>query len=99
MNPLPVIGTSALLASPYALLVPAMVLEGPVATVLGGSLVAASHASFWLVWLLAVTADTLTDSVLFCLGRWGAHHRVAPLLRRLGLSDHRRYFMQRAAQF
>lgn len=98
MIPLSVVGASALLASPYALLAPAMVLEGPLATVLGGSLVTAGRASFWLVWLLAVAADTLTDSVLFFLGRQGAHPRVAPLLRRLGFSDHRRESLQRAAQ-
>ncbi|MEV0394250.1 DedA family protein [Polymorphospora rubra] len=75
---------------PYLLLGPLVLVEGPAATVVAGSLVGAGLARFWPIWLIVVVADVLADSALYVLGRFGNHRRVAPLLGRLGLPTHRR---------
>lgn len=70
--------------SPYAVLAPAMVLEGPVATFVGGTLVGAGHAALVLVWLLAFGTDLLLDSGLYLLGRAGRRAGRRPWVARLG---------------
>ena len=66
-----------------------MLLEGPVATLVAGSLVGAGVLAFWPVWLAATAADLITDSLLFLLGRCGHGSRARRLLRRLGLTGAR----------
>lgn len=73
--------------SPLAVLAAAMLLEGPVATVVAGSLVGAGVFGWGPVWLLALAADLVADSVLYLLGRCGTRPRGAALLRRLGLTE------------
>jgi membrane protein DedA with SNARE-associated domain len=75
---------------PYALLGPLVLVEGPAATVLGGSLVGAGLALFWPILAIVIGADVLADSALYLLGRLGNRPRPARLLRRLGLREHRR---------
>lgn len=70
-------------------LVPAMLLEGPVATLIAGSVVGAGLLWWWLAWLAAIAADLVGDSVLYALGRTGRGARVPRLARRLGLTDAR----------
>ena len=55
-----------------------------------GALVGAGHWAFWPVWLTVLGAEVLADTLLYLLGRFGNHPRVAPVLRRLGLTDERR---------
>lgn len=74
---------------PLAVLWPAMLLEGPVATLVAGSLVGAGVLAFWPVWLAATAADLITDSLLFLLGRCGHGSRASRLLCRLGLTGSR----------
>ncbi len=81
----------------YAALLPAMVLEGPVATVVGGALAGAGHASLLAVWVLAVGADLVADSLLFAVGRAGHRPRAARWLHRLGLRGERRERLSRRA--
>ena len=75
---------------PYTLLGLLVLIEGPVATVLAGSLVGAGLAAFWPTLLVVVVADVAADSALYLLGRAGARPPVARLLRRLGLTTARR---------
>lgn len=75
---------------PYAALGLLVLVEGPAATVFGGSLVGAGLVAFWPILLIVVVADVTADSVLYLLGRLGARPRVARLLRRLGLTAVRR---------
>lgn len=75
--------------SPLAVLWPAMLLEGPVATLVAGSLVGAGTVAWWPVWLASTTADLMADSLLFLLGRYGHGPRTTRLLRRLGLTESR----------
>lgn len=72
-----------------AVLWPAMLIEGPIATLVAGSLVGAGVLAWWPVWLAATAADLIVDSLLFLLGRYGYGHRVTRLLRRLGLTESR----------
>lgn len=70
----------------YAWLGLLVLVEGPAATVFGGSLVGAGLVAFWPVLLIVVAAEVTADSGLYLLGRLGARPRVARLLRRLGLT-------------
>jgi membrane protein DedA with SNARE-associated domain len=80
--------TGALAAlGPLAVLFPAMLLEGPVATLVAGSLVGAGVLAWSLAWLAAVAADLVVDSALYALGRSGS--RAPRLLTRLGLTEAR----------
>ncbi|MEW1956280.1 hypothetical protein [Kineococcus sp. NPDC059986] len=93
-----VVTGTGLLHGPYAALLPALLAEGPVATVAGGALVGAGHAAFVAVWLLAFGTDLVLDSGLFLLGRLtrraGRVGRLgrgaAALAGRLGLTADRR---------
>jgi len=89
------------LAAPYAALAPALVVEGPVATFVGGTLVGAGHAGLVVVWLLAFGIDVVLDSALFVLGRLARHAgrfpRAAALADRLGLTAERQDTLSRKA--
>ncbi|MEQ3549289.1 VTT domain-containing protein [Pseudonocardia nematodicida] len=69
-----------------AVLFPVMLVEGPVATLVAGSLVGAGALGWWPVWLAATAADLIADSLLFLLGRYGTGRRTERLLGRLGLT-------------
>jgi membrane protein DedA with SNARE-associated domain len=81
---------TAVIDHPYALLGLLVLVEGPTATVLAGSLVGAGLAAFWPILLIVVVADVTADSALYLLGHVGTRPRVAGLLRRLGLTATRR---------
>ncbi|WP_432544751.1 hypothetical protein [Kineococcus sp. SYSU DK002] len=82
-----------LTSGPYGVLAPAMALEGPVATFVGGTLVGAGHAGLLVVWALAFAIDVVLDSGLFALGRLarraGRFPRAAALAARLGFTPDR----------
>lgn len=63
--------------------------EGPVVTVLAGSLAGAGLLDWWAVWLVVVAADVLADTAFFVLGRAGRSPRARPVLIRLGLTESR----------
>ncbi|MCZ2824515.1 MULTISPECIES: DedA family protein [unclassified Modestobacter] len=73
----------------YLVLSVLMLLEGPATTVAAGSMVGAGVLALLPVWLLAVSADVVGDSLLYALGRSGRHRRMLPLLARLGVSGAR----------
>jgi membrane-associated protein len=72
------------------LVVVGALLEGPVVTVTAAALAGAGLLSWWSVWLAAVSADVLTDTLLYALGRRGGRGRSRRMLARLGLTDQRR---------
>ncbi|MFP5072658.1 DedA family protein [Pseudonocardia nantongensis] len=65
-------------------------LEGPIVTVSAAALAGAGQLPWWGVWLAAVAADVLGDTILYALGRHGGRPRVARILARLGLTDQRK---------
>lgn len=75
---------------PYLVLFPLIFIEGPLATVFAGSLVAVGAMSFPLAGALAVAAEVSADIAFFALGRLGRLEPVRRHLHRLGLTDARR---------
>jgi membrane protein DedA with SNARE-associated domain len=82
------------LAHPYLVMFSLMVVEGPLAMVTSGMLVATGVLSFLVVLLLAVVADVGADSAYFFAGRLARRStssgRLARLLARLGATAEKR---------
>jgi membrane protein DedA with SNARE-associated domain len=55
----------------YLVLFPAVVIEGPVVTILAGFLVSLGKLNFWICLPLVVSADVLSDLFMYVQGRWG----------------------------
>lgn len=87
---------SFLTVHPYLALAPLVLVEGPLATILAGGLVAAGA----LVWpgalALVVGADLAADCVYYLLGREGRRPWALRILRRLGLDEAREERLSRA---
>ena len=81
---------SWLQADPYLLLFPLILVEGPLATLLAGSLVAAGAMSFPLAGALAVAAELTADAAIFTAGRLSRGPRARARLARVGLTAARR---------
>ena len=80
---------SLLEAHPYLLLFPLVLVEGPVATIAAGLLVAAGLIGWPVAYAVAVTADLTGDTIYYLLGRGARRPRAARLLARLGLTRER----------
>jgi len=89
-------------AHPYLVMFGLMVLEGPLAMVTSGMLVATGVMSFLVVLLLAVVADVVADTAYFFAGRLARRStsdgRVTRLLARLGAGAERRTRLEVAVQ-
>jgi membrane-associated protein len=80
---------SLLAAHPYLLLFPLVLLEGPIATVAAGLLVATGMMEWPAAYATAVTADLAGDSLYYALGRGARRLGIEGLLARLGLTRER----------
>jgi len=80
---------SLLEAHPYLLLFPLVMLEGPLATVCAGFLVAAGFANLYLVYAIAVGADLAADTIYYLLGRSARYPPPRRIVRRFGLTEGR----------
>ncbi|MFZ1428770.1 MAG: VTT domain-containing protein [Geminicoccaceae bacterium] len=60
-----------LIADGYLLLLPLSILEGPIVTVLAGSITAGGFLNSWTVLGIVVLGDLIGDTVFYSLGRWG----------------------------
>lgn len=80
---------SLLEAHPYLLLFPLVLVEGPVATIAAGLLVAAGLVGWPIAYAVAVAADLAGDTLYYLLGRGARRPRAARLLVRLGLTQER----------
>ena len=82
------------LAYPYLVMFSLMLIEGPLAMVTSGMLVAAGAMSFGVAVLLAVVADVAADTAYFFAGRLARRStssgRVTRLLARMGATAERR---------
>lgn len=78
-----------LIAYKYAILVPVVFIEGPIATIIAGSLAASGQLNFGLAYLLIVTSDVSADSMYYSLGRFGRKAFVNRWGHRLGLPPER----------
>ena len=90
------------LAHPYLVMFGLTVVEGPLAMVTSGMLVATGVMSFLVVLLLAVVADVGADTAYFYAGRLARRSttdgRVTRLLARLGATAERRTRMELSVQ-
>lgn len=77
---------SLLEAHPYLWLFPLVLVEGPIATVSAGSLVATGFMSWPVAYAVAVAADLAGDTLYYLLGRSARRPRPGRLLVRLGLT-------------
>lgn len=58
----------------YLIILPLMIIEGPVVTVFSALLAAMGVLNVWLVLVLSVFGDTVGDVILYWIGkRWGMH--------------------------
>lgn len=89
---------SAVQVHPYLALFPLILLEGPLATLVAGSLVAVGAMTFPLAGVLAVAAELTADVAYFTVGRLGRQARVRRHLHRLGLTDARRAPLEASLQ-
>jgi len=80
---------SLLKGHPYLLLFPLVMLEGPLATVCAGFLVAAGFANWYLLYAIAVGADLAADTIYYFLGRSARYPRPRRIVRRFGLTGGR----------
>ncbi len=69
----------------YMILFPILVFEGPITTVIAGFLVSLGRLNFLIVYITAVTADLVGDTLYYLVGRfglpllasrWGGHVRM-----------------------
>ena len=90
------------LAHPYLVMFSLTVLEGPLAMVTSGMLVASGVMTFVLAVLLAVVADVGADSAYFFAGRLArrstSNGRITRLLARLGATAERRARLEASVQ-
>ncbi len=86
----------------YILLLPIMVMEGPIIAVIGGLLASLGYMDIRLVFLLSLAGDLLGDAAYYTIGRWARSRFVEPLGRFVGLTPERmneaeHYFEHHAA--
>lgn len=87
---------SFLMDHPYLALVPLVLVEGPLATVLAGGLVAAGALVWPAALALVIGSDLAADCVYYLLGREGRRPWARRVLRRLGLDETRQQRLSRA---
>jgi membrane protein DedA with SNARE-associated domain len=80
---------SLLIHSRYGLLFPAVLIEGPVATIIAGVLVAHDQLNFLISLLIIVSADTLADLGYYTIGAFGEARIAQRIKTRLGITPDR----------
>jgi membrane protein DedA with SNARE-associated domain len=73
----------------YILLFPIAVVEGPVAAIVAGALIASSALNGYVVFVVLVIADLTGDLLYYSLGRWGHVRSLERLSARLGVNESR----------
>lgn len=79
----------SLFRTSYWFLFLAVVIEGPISTFVAGSIVALGHFSFWLTYLVVVSADVTGDIILYCIGRFGRRGVQSRIGVRMGITPQR----------
>ena len=58
----------------YVIILPLMIIEGPVVTILSAMLAAAGFFNLWIVLIISIAGDVLGDVILYQVGKkWGMH--------------------------
>jgi membrane protein DedA with SNARE-associated domain len=75
-----------LLVYRYLILFPLVALEGPIITIIAGSLVATSFMSAPVAFLVIVAGDLFGDSFYYFLGKWGGRKAIERWGRFIGIN-------------
>lgn len=70
----------------YYILFPAVVIEGPIITVVAGFFVSLNQLNLFLAYFVVVVGDLTGDSIYYLLGRFGKENIIKRWGSRLGLS-------------
>jgi membrane protein DedA with SNARE-associated domain len=70
----------------YWIIFPLGVFEGPIITIISGFLSSIGHLNFWVAWFVLMFADLFSDTLYYCLGRYGREKFILRFGRRLGLT-------------
>jgi len=73
----------------YFILFPLVVIEGPIVTIISGSLSAAGLLNFFLSYVIIVIADLVGDSIYYFFGRWGGQNFIKKWGHLIGLNSDR----------
>lgn len=80
---------SWLLAYRYLVLFPIAVLEGPIITIIAGSLAANGQINFWAAYAIIIAGDVTGDSLYYAMGRFGRKQFIARWGHYVGLTPER----------
>lgn len=78
-----------LLIYKYAVLIPAIVIEGPIATIIGGFLSSLDIFNFFTVYAVVVAADLTGDSLYYAAGYWGRKGFISKWGHYIGITTER----------
>lgn len=73
----------------YAVLFPAVVVEGPIVTIIAGFLASQGHFNLVPVYALIVVGDVVGDTFYYALGRWGRQQVVDRWGKYVGITTER----------
>lgn len=71
----------------YFIIFPIIVIEGPIASVIAGFLVAQEILNFYLIYFIILTGDLAGDIAYYALGRWGRNGMISKWGKYLGISE------------
>lgn len=71
----------------YYILLPLMIIEGPIATVIAAFLSALNILNIYIVYALAVAGDVIGDIVYYLIGRLGRHSIIPRYGQHLGITE------------
>ncbi|PIR76553.1 MAG: hypothetical protein COU32_01430 [Candidatus Magasanikbacteria bacterium CG10_big_fil_rev_8_21_14_0_10_42_10] len=64
----------------YLIIIPMMIIEGPIITVIAGFLASLGYFNIFVVYLVMIAADLIGDTMYYAIGRWGG----IPLIKKWG---------------
>ncbi|HBE90709.1 MAG: hypothetical protein A3E37_05205 [Candidatus Andersenbacteria bacterium RIFCSPHIGHO2_12_FULL_46_9] len=83
------LNASLLVSFGYGLFFPAVIIEGPIATLITGLLVANGQLNFLVSYLIIISADTAADLTYYAIGAFGEAGIAQHIKTRLGLTPDR----------
>jgi membrane protein DedA with SNARE-associated domain len=73
----------------YGFLVPGMIVEGPIVTIIAGFLASQGYLKLWMAYGVAVGADLIGDTLLYALGRFGGRRLIKRYGKYVGVHEAR----------
>ena len=73
----------------YLILIPLLLIQGPIVAIVAGYLATKGVFDVKLLCIFVIIADLVTDTIIYCAGRWGRWTIVARYGKYVGLTDMR----------